>query len=180
MSDRSDNKPVSANAASPIRRIGKDEQHRRPEQRRAWPDKKHLASEQNIPLPKPGEKNRIHSVLVALPVIMLIIGLFVYFHAERKQNNGEPVLSEMVSREGEFKSLSEVSGIGTPKHYLWYTSENKSRGVRITAQQRDELSELSSGDALTLNLVPRLSGSSVLWAYQIENNGRVLVDVSAE
>lgn len=180
MSDPSDNKPTSANAASPIRRIGKDEQHRRPEQRRAWPDKKHLASEQNIPLPKPGEKNRIHSVLIALPVLMLIIGLAVYFRAESKQNNGEPVLSELVSREGSFKSVSKVSGIGTPKHYLWYTNGETSRGVRITNEQSIELSELSEGDFLKLDVAPRVAGSNTLWAYKIEHDGAVILDVSPQ
>jgi len=139
--------------------------------RRQWPDRKHLASEQNIPLPKPGEKNRIHSVLVALPVIMLIIGLFVYFKGESAQNNGAPVLSELVSREGQFKSVSEVSGIGKPKYYLWYTVNGGSKGARIQAGHKERLSKLQPGDELSLELTPTVAGSTTLWAYRVHHNG---------
>lgn len=167
---------------SPIRRISKDEKASRSgkgaHMRRAWPDKKYTASEQNIALPKPGEKNKIHSVLVALPVIMLIIGLAVYFRGESAQNNGAPVVAEMISRSGVFKSVSEVSGIGTPKHYLWYTNGDQSRGVRITFSQREQLSGLSKGDELTLKLAPRVAGSTTLWAYRVSSDGRLLIDAS--
>lgn len=148
--------------------------------RREWPDRKQLASTQNIPLPKPGEKNKIQSVLIALPFIMLIIGLFVYFRGESAQNNGEPVLSELISREGEFKSVSEVSGIGTAKHYLWYTDGDKTRGARITFGQVGKLNELSKGDKLELELAPRVEGSSTLWAYRIAHNGNFIIDLASE
>lgn len=174
----------SDNNNSPIRRISKDEKasrsDNRPHMRRAWPDKKHRASEQNIPLPKPGEKNKIHSVLVALPVIMLIIGLVVYFRGESAQNNGAPVVAEMISREGVFKSVSEVSGIGTPKHFLWYTNGDRSRGVRMTFKQREQLAGLSKGDALLLELTPRVAGSTTMWAYRVSHNGQLLVDESKQ
>lgn len=177
-----DKHPV--NSDSPIRRISKDEKafgaDKRSHLRREWPGKKHLASQQATPLPQPGGKNRIHSVLVALPVLMLMIGLFVYFRGESAQNNGAPVIAEMVNREGAFKSVSEVSGIGTPKHYLWYTHNERSRGVRITYQQREQLVGLSSGDALTLELAPRVAGSPTLWAYRVVRHGEVLIDVSAQ
>jgi len=165
---------------SPIRRIGKDEKDSRPHMRREWPDRKQLASEQNIPLPKPGEKNKIQSVLIALPFIMLIIGLFVYFRGESAQNNGEPVLSELISREGEFKSVSKVSGIGTPKYYLWYTNGDKSRGARITFTQVGKLNTLSKGDKLKLELVPRVEGSPTLWAYSVVHSGKSITDLAAD
>jgi len=156
----------SNNGASPIRRIGKDENtlHRQ------WPDKKHLASSQNIPQPKPGEKNRIHSVLIALPVLMLMIGLFIYFKGERAQNNGTPVLSEMVSRTGQFKTVSEVSGIGLAKYYLWYTVDDSSKGVRISAEQKEKLGALETGDELSLELAPNVAGSPTLWAYRVHHD----------
>lgn len=148
--------------------------------RREWPDKKQLASEQNIPLPKPGEKNKIQSVLIALPFIMLIIGLFIYFRGESAQNNGAPVLAELINRDGEFKSVSEVSGIGTPKHYLWYTNGDKTRGARITFEQAGKLNELSKGDKLALELAPRVEGSSTLWAYRVTHDGDAIVDAAID
>lgn len=147
--------------------------------RREWPGKKQLASEQPAPQPNPSGKNRIQSVLVALPVIMLIVGLVFYFRGESAQNNGEPVLAELVSREGEFKTVSEVSGIGTAKHFLWYTVGDKTNGARITFEQVAKLNQLSKGDRLTLELAPRVAGSNVLWAYRIEQGDNVLVDVGA-
>jgi len=158
-------------STSPIRRIGKDEKT----SHRQWPDKKQLASSQNIPQPKPGEKNRIHSVLIALPVLMLMIGLFVYFNGERAQNNGTPILSEMVNRTGEFKSVSEVSGIGQPKYYLWYTVDGNSKGVRINAEQKQSLGVLKTGDELSLELAPRVAGSKTLWAYRLHHDGVELI-----
>jgi len=158
-------------SASPVRRIGKDEKS----SQRRWPDKKQLASSQATPTPKPGEKNRIHSVLIALPVLMLMIGFFVYFKGESAQNNGTPVLSEMVSREGQFKSLTEVSGIGQAKHYLWYTINDSVKGVRITVQQKAELGVLKAGDQLSLELTPTVAGSNTLWAYRVQHNGADLL-----
>ena len=165
------------NAKSPIRRISKDEELKRPEQRRAWPDKKHKASELDIPMPRPGDKNRIHSVLVALPVLMLVIALFVYFRGESAQNNGEPVLSELVSREGLFKSVTVVSGIGTPKHFLWYTNGDQTRGVRITPEHREKIIGLPEGVAINLDLVPHVAGSTTLWVYKLAHDGDEIIGV---
>jgi len=173
------NKPPGNNS-SPIRRIGKDEKAAHANGQRKWPEKKHLASEHPSVMPKPGEKNRIQSVLIALPVVMLVIGLAVYFRGESAQNNGAPVLSEMVSREVVFKSVSEVSGIGKPKYYLWYTSGDSSRGVRTTAPQQEQLANLSAGDVLNLELAPRVAGSNTLWAYRVFRNGALIVDGSSE
>jgi len=165
----------NGNSTSPIRRIGKDEQ----DARRRWPDKKHLASSHENPIPKPGQKNRIHSVLVALPVLMLMIGLFVYFKGESAQINGEPVLAEMVQRTAQFKSVSEVSGIGKAKHYLWYTFEGRSRGVRVSEAEKQSLSQLVEGDELSLELTPRVAGSKTLWAYRVSHDGLELISPAA-
>ena len=156
---------------SPIRRIGKEEKT----SQRQWPDKKQLASSQNVLQPKSGEKNRIHSVLIALPVLMLMIGLFVYFKGERAQNNGAPVLSEIVSRTGQFKSVSEVAGIGQAKLYLWYMVDGNSKGVRISAEQKETLGKLETGDELALELAPNVAGSKTLWAYRVHHDGVELI-----
>jgi len=156
---------------SPIRRIRKDEK----DMRRQWPGKKHLASEQPVlPTQRIGE-NRIHSVLVALPVLMLMIGLFVYFKGESAQINGEPVLSEMVKREAQFKSISMVSGIGSDKYYLWYFFEGNAKGARVTDRQKEKLNGLEFGNELVLELAPKVAGSTTLWVYRILSEGTELV-----
>jgi len=161
----------SGKANSRIRRVSADEK----EGHRRWPDKKHRASEVDIPLPKPGEKNKIYSILTALPVLMLMIGLAVYFRGESKQNNGDYIEAEMIKREAAFKSFSEVSGIGKAKHYLWYTSEGNSRGVRISADQKHILASLAEGDELSLELTPRVAGSTTLWVFRILQDDEVLL-----
>lgn len=161
----------TGNSASPIRRISKDEK----DLRRQWPGKKQLASEQpDVPI-QPSGKNRIHSVLVALPVLMLMIGLYVYFKGESAQIHGEPVLSELVSREGQFKSVSTVSGIGSDKHYLWYLVDDNAKGARVTAEQKAQLSELELGDEMMLELAPKVAGSRTLWAYKVSVDELVLI-----
>lgn len=159
------------NSASPIRKIGKNEI----DHKRQWPSEKHLASSHHNPVPQPGQKNRIHSVLVALPVLMLIIGLVVYFRGESAQINGEPILSELVAREGQFKSVSEVTGIGKSRYYLWYTDGDRARGIRISEQQRHLLSELTLGDELAVEAAPTVDGSNTFWAYRISHLGVELV-----
>lgn len=163
------------NNKSRIRRISKDEQ----DARRRWPEKKHLASENEVPLPQPGDKNRIHSVLVALPVIMLVVGLFVHFRGESAQNNGVPLLDSLVSRQAQFKSVSEVSGIGKPKYYLWYNIDGSDKGARISEAQKNALSQLASGDNLLLELAPTVEGSSTLWVYRVRHDGVDVVAPSA-
>ncbi len=161
--------------SSPIRRISKEEKA----SNRQWPDKKHLASNHDIPLPKPGEKNRIHSVLVALPVLMLMIGLYVYYSSESAQNNGAPVLSAMETRQGQFKSMSKVSGIGQAKHFVWYFVGEAAKGARVTEAQAHQLSQLKPGDDLLLELVPRVEGSNTLWVYSLSYNNTQLISPPA-
>lgn len=162
------NKPRS----SRIRTLGSDVK----DDQRKWPDKKWLASENPEPVVHAGGKNRIHSVLIALPVLMLIIALVLYFNGERAQNNGEFVLNELSEHEVVFVSVSKVSGIGRTKHYLWVLDGDRKRGVRINAKQVPQLSALSAGDALQLQKAPKVAGSNVLWAYKLSHDNAVVLD----
>jgi len=120
----------------------------------------------------------VNSFLVALPVLMLMIGLFMYFNGERAQNNGVPILSELVKREGQFKSLSQVSGIGKSRFYLWYTIDGNAKGARVSEAQQQQLGVLKTGDHLTLELAPTVAGSNTLWAYRITHGESELVTPS--
>lgn len=151
---------------SPIRTLSKEEQAKG----RAWPDKKHLSSENETPLPKPGEKNRIHSVLTALPFLMLIIGLVFYFRGESAQNNGELILEQQIELVGKYKGLSKVSGIGTTKHFLWLVTNKGERGVRIKPAQMDQVQVLKAGDQIQLLAAPTVEGSKSVWVYSLQKD----------
>jgi len=151
---------------SPIRKLSKEEQAKG----RAWPSKKHLSSENEIVLPKAGDKNKVHSVLTALPFIMLIIGLVFYFRSESAQNNGALILDQTVEIAGEYKGVSKVSGIGTTKHFLWLVTDKGERGVRIQPVQLDKVQALQPGNAIQLQAAPTVEGSKSMWVYSIKHN----------
>jgi hypothetical protein len=151
---------------SPIRKLSKEEQAKG----RAWPSKKHLSSENEMALPKPGEKNRVHSVLTALPFLMLVIGLVFYFRGESAQNNGALILDQRVELLGEYKGLSKVSGIGTTKHFLWLVTDKGDRGVRIKPEQLAQVRTLQTGDAIQLQAAPTVEGSQSVWVYSVKHD----------
>lgn len=169
-SDPPDDKVISKTSNARIRRLSADEQAAD----RRWPEKKHKASEQQVKA-STYDSNKIYSILTALPAMMLIVGLLFYFKAERSQRTGEYVVDELVSRSGEFKSVSTVSGIGRDKYYLWYTNEKGERGVRINSEQTNALADLSSGDTIELELAPRVAGSNTLWVYRVRHNNTDIV-----
>ena len=155
-----------------IRRIAADEG----DSDRQWPKKKHLASEHPELMPKPGEKNKIHSILTALPVLMLMIGLYVYFKAEREQNAGLPLVSELVSIQGEYGGVSTASSGGNGQHFLWLLQGDDRSGLRVTADQLALLKQLKKGVALTVEAAPTVAGSKVLWAYSVKNKDALVIE----
>ena len=54
----------------------------------------------------PKEKNAIHSVLTALPVIMLVAGLYFYYQGESAQSEGTPIIAESRQISGIFTGFS--------------------------------------------------------------------------
>lgn len=157
-----------------VRRIDPSEK----DSKRQWPKKKWLASENPEPVQQHGQKNRIHSVLVALPVFMLIVGLVIYFRGESAQNNGAFVLAEISEREVLFKSVSKVSGIGKAKHYLWVTEGDRQRGFRIAADQVQEFEAFTGGEVLQVETGPRVPGSKTSWVYTANHEGMSVIDLS--
>jgi len=64
------------------------------EKRYQWPAP---VSEEDAYVPK--EKNPIHSILTALPILMLVAGIYFYYRGESQQNEGAPIFeqSELIS-----------------------------------------------------------------------------------
>lgn len=119
-------------------------------------------------------KSRIHSVLTALPVLMLMIGLGYYFHTERLQRDGSPVLEESKLVQATVDGLSVIKSISANKpgkHYFWFLVDGQRRGARISVAASELLQPLEKGDAVVIALAPMVAGSKNLWAYQVSRDG---------
>jgi len=133
------------------------------------------------PLPDPDasgppRKGRVQSLLGALPVLMLVSGLYIYFSGENAQSGGAPIRLESVEAEGRFKGLSVAGSSAEGRHYLWFDDGSRTRGVRVPPVARVTLEALVPGEALDLRLAPTVSGSRTLWAWRVERDGELLFD----
>ena len=120
-------------------------------------------------------RSRIHSLLSALPVIMLVAGLWLYYSGERAQSGGTPILAESVETEGRFRTLSAVKSGGQGRHYLWFDDGARERGARIRPEHRQALEALEPGEPVVLDLAPTVSGSKTLWAWRVRRDGVTLI-----
>ncbi len=123
-------------------------------------------------------KSRIHSVLTALPVLMLVAGLYVYHRAEKAQVEGELVLEEQVILTGSYQGMSEVKSLSESRYFFWLNIDNKPRGARIETSQWIALKGLSpalkKGELLQMSAAPRVAGSTTVWVFAIERSGELL------
>ena len=121
-------------------------------------------------------KNRIHSVLTALPPLMLIIGLYVYYRAEQKQLAGPPILEESVSYAGQYKGTSAVKSFGEEQLFFWVDTEERARGARMTGRQKFDFENLQAplviGEPLEVDVAPRVAGSTTYWLVEIRRSGQ--------
>ena len=123
-------------------------------------------------------KSRIHSVLTALPVLMLVAGLYVYYRAEQAQVQGDLLLAEQVILTGEYQGLSEVKSLSESRYFFWLSLDAHSRGARIETAQWVALKMLSpaleKGEVVQMTAAPRVSGSKTVWVVAIERDGQPL------
>lgn len=105
---------------------------------------------------------------------MLMIGLGYYFHNERKEREGSPILAESKQVEARLDGLSVIKAMQANKpgkHYLWFLVDGQRRGARISARASELLEPLQKDDEVVIALAPRVAGSKKLWAYQVSHNG---------
>ena len=124
----------------------------------------------------PPRKGRVQSILGALPVLMLVSGLYFYYSEERAQSRGAPLVAESVETGGTFERLSGASAGAKGRHYLWFDDGTRTRGVRIPPGAHAALEVLEPGDVLELRLAPTVAGSRTLWAWRVERDGERLLD----
>ena len=132
------------------------------------------------PLPEPDAKgpsgkNPIHSILTALPVIMLVAGLYFYYKAENAQSEGVPIRAESASVEGRFNGFSVVKSGISDQHFLWLETGERVRGIRLEQGLVHELSMLTKGDQLQLDIAPTVTGSRTQWLFRLVRGGELLL-----
>lgn len=123
----------------------------------------------------PKEKNPIHSVLTALPVIMLVVALYFYYQGETEQSEGVPILSESQQLSGIFTGFSVVKSGSNGRHYLWIEDAGNTRGVRVQPEQVVQLQGLKKGTQTLLEAAPTVAGSRTLWAWRVQQGDAVLL-----
>jgi len=125
----------------------------------------------------PKERNPIHSVLTALPIIMLVTGLYFYYEKESEQSGGEPIFEQSEVASGIFTGLSVVKSGAQGRHYLWFEQNGKARGVRVKPLQAEALQALNRGEPIELKIAPTVSESTVYWAWYVEQSDEVFLNV---
>jgi hypothetical protein len=150
---------------------------RRPEVKSAKKERYSWPPPEEVYVPK--EKNPIHSVLTALPVIMLVVGLYVYYQGESEQNQGAPIHAESQDIAGVFTGLSIVKSGLQGRHYLWVEEDGFTRGVRIRPDQVHFMQELERGMKIKLSIAPTVTGSGTYWAWRVSQGGKVALDMES-
>ena len=136
---------------------------------RAWPDQsQHASSYPGMLNPDPRKKDKIHSVLTALPFIMLLIGLIFWYRQESAQQSGAHVVAESVGFVGEFNGVSTARSAGGEQFFIWLMQDGNPKTLRITSEQYIEYEKQSVGDAVAITAAPTVSGSSTLWVVDIK------------
>lgn len=131
----------------------------------------------------PRDRNPIHSILTALPILMLVVGLYFHFKGESEQSNSAPIRALSVEATGVFTGLSEVNAGITAgskgRQYLWFDVEGRSRGVRVQPSQVAALQQLKRGEQIVVKMAPSVEGSTTLWAWYVEQSGTVALDAQS-
>jgi len=117
---------------------------------------------------KPGKKNPIHSILTALPILMLVAGFYYHYSRESEQANSPPILAESISVQGSFSGLSELKSGTTGQHFLWLTTDTGKRGIRIQVSEVALFADLERGIPMQVDMAPTVSGSSTFWAWRVK------------
>jgi len=125
-------------------------------------------------------KNAIHSILTALPILMLVAGLYFYYRNESAQAESAPIRAESVTLTGSFNGMSKVESGGAGQRFLWIDTDSRMRGARLKPSQFEALRSLQQGDAITVDIAPSVAGSTTFWLWRLEYGGVLLIDDEAQ
>lgn len=119
-------------------------------------------------------RNPVHSIVTALPIIMLVTGLYIYFKGEAQQTQNMPIRSESVDVSGTFTGISQTSN----RHYLWLDVEGEAKGVRIKSEQLFSLQTLVRDVPIDIKMAPSVQSSNTFWVWHVEQSGKVFMDAA--
>lgn len=135
---------------------------------RAWPDKSLQASSHpDLFNPDLTKKNPIYSVITALPVIMLLIGLLFWYQSDNAQQRGQPIIAESVTLKGQFNGVSKASGAGDGQFFFWLMQDGTPKTLRISPEQYAQFGHAEKGGFVSVSAAPTISGSSTLWVLEV-------------
>ncbi|MFK7859480.1 MAG: hypothetical protein AB8B64_11675 [Granulosicoccus sp.] len=117
-------------------------------------------------------RNPVHAIITALPLIMVVAGLYFYYHGESQQSHSTPILAESVEKTGLFTGLSATSG----RHYLWLEADGVAKGVRIKEEQVPLLESLIRDMPVLVRMAPSVHESTTYWAWYVEQSDNVFID----
>lgn len=138
-----------------------------PSQHYQWPP----ARDPNLDY-KNKTRNPLHSIIVALPLIMLVTGLYIYYRGESRQTQSVPIQAESIESSAVFTGLSATRG----RHYLWLDADGVAKGVRVQEGQVPQLETLVRDAPILVKMAPSVPGSTTYWAWYVEQNGKVFLD----
>jgi len=124
-------------------------------------------------------RNPIQSVLTALPILMLVAGLYYYHRTEQAQQASAPIRQEAKTVTGLYTGQSVVKSGLSERHYLWYADEGRPHGVRVTGEQAKVLASLVKEQPIAMDVAPTVAGSKTLWVLRVEQHGDVIFEASA-
>ncbi len=124
----------------------------------------------------PGKRNPIHSILTALPVLMLLAGLYYFYSGESAQTEAAPILAESVAVQGSFSGLSEIKSGSNGQHFLWLANATRKRGIRIQLSEVAIFADMERGLPMQIDMAPTVSGSSTYWAWRVTVNGELVLE----
>lgn len=121
-------------------------------------------------------RNPVQAIITALPLIMLAVGLYVYYRGESQQTHSAPIRAESVQMNGIFTGLSTTSG----RHYLWIERDGVAKGLRIKEAQVALVEDLVRNAPIQLQVAPSVLGSTTYWAWRVEQSGQLFLDTHDE
>lgn len=117
-------------------------------------------------------RNPVHAIIIALPTIMLTVGLFIYYSGESRQTHSATLFDRSTESSGVFTGLSETRG----RHYLWLEIDGVAKGMRVQAKQVPQLEGLVRDSPVKLKIAPHVENSTTYWAWYVEQSGKVFID----